>query len=269
MLTIISIESSLSSGWLLPIAEGEQRFKFFSSFYTYRSCWVWLIAQNGIAQKKWKWTNAKRRNDIDTVGVRAGCVLTAFEDSSFNGDQVVYLALHLHHPRNKQEAIVQKLHFSNLTFAPRSPSELILVIGEKHRLWFWTVWSRSGLDSVHVTNPPVADGWSLHRPQAMSTCTKKSNRSSASVERYNSPPQVEQVTQQLSVLREIHFYKLYISISCDMSQLSHTALVTHAIAWCPHLILMVLEKFFFKLLAVTLSIWWGAQLSNPWYVLQP
>jgi len=54
-------------GWLLPIAEGEQRFKFFSSFYTYR-------------------------NDIDTVGVRAGCVLTAFEDSSFNGDQVTIRA---------------------------------------------------------------------------------------------------------------------------------------------------------------------------------
>ena len=30
----------------------------------------------------------KCRNDIDTVGVRAGCALTAFEDSSFNGDQV-------------------------------------------------------------------------------------------------------------------------------------------------------------------------------------
>merc|ERR1712130_166638 len=54
-------------GWLLPIAEGEQRFKFFSSFYTYR-------------------------NDIDTVGVRAGCALTAFEDSSFNGDQVTIRA---------------------------------------------------------------------------------------------------------------------------------------------------------------------------------
>jgi len=54
-------------GWVLPIAEGEQRFKFFSSFYTYR-------------------------NDIDTVGVRAGCILTAFEDSSFNGDQVTVRA---------------------------------------------------------------------------------------------------------------------------------------------------------------------------------
>ena len=27
------------------------------------------------------------------MGVRAGCVLTAFEDSSFNGDQVFYIAL--------------------------------------------------------------------------------------------------------------------------------------------------------------------------------
>ena len=32
------------------------------------------------------------RNDIDTVGVRAGCILTAFEDSSFNGDQVTVRA---------------------------------------------------------------------------------------------------------------------------------------------------------------------------------
>ena len=54
-------------GWLLPIPEGEQRFKFFSSYYTYR-------------------------NDIDVVGVRSGCVLTAFEDSSFNGDQVTVRA---------------------------------------------------------------------------------------------------------------------------------------------------------------------------------
>ena len=37
--------------------------------------------------------------------------------------------------------------------------------------------------------------------------------------------------------------------------------VTHVIVWCPYLILMVLEKFFFKLPAVTHSIWWGAQLS--------
>ena len=38
-------------------------------------------------------------------------------------------------------------------------------------------------------------------------------------------------------------------------------LVTNAIVWCPHLILMVLEKFFLKLLAVTNLIWRGAQLS--------
>ena len=28
------------------------------------------------------------RNDMDTVGVRAGCTLTAYSDSSFNGDRV-------------------------------------------------------------------------------------------------------------------------------------------------------------------------------------
>ena len=32
------------------------------------------------------------RNDIETIGVRAGCSLTAFEDSDFNGDQVVIRA---------------------------------------------------------------------------------------------------------------------------------------------------------------------------------
>ena len=135
------------SGWLLPIAEGEQRFKFFSSFYTYRSCWMWLISPKWNCAKRWKWTNANRRNDIDTVGVHAGCVLTAFEDSSFNGDQVFHIALYLHNPGNKQEdnyseAIVKKLHFSNLIFALRSPSELILVIGEKHQLWFISPFTR-------------------------------------------------------------------------------------------------------------------------------
>ena len=28
------------------------------------------------------------RNDMDTVGVRAGCTLTAYSDSSFNGDRI-------------------------------------------------------------------------------------------------------------------------------------------------------------------------------------
>ena len=71
---------------------------------------MWLIAQNEIMPKKI--TNAKRRNDIDTVGVRAGCVLTAFEDSSFNGDQVFYIALnlHLHHSTSNKAAL--HLHHS-------------------------------------------------------------------------------------------------------------------------------------------------------------
>ena len=28
------------------------------------------------------------RNDMDLVGVRAGCTLTAYSDSSFNGDRI-------------------------------------------------------------------------------------------------------------------------------------------------------------------------------------
>ena len=28
------------------------------------------------------------RNDMDTVGVRAGCTLTAYSDSSFNGNRI-------------------------------------------------------------------------------------------------------------------------------------------------------------------------------------
>ena len=103
--------------------------------------WMWLISSKWNYAKKWKWTNAKRRNDIDTVGVRAGCVLTAFEDSSFNGDQVLALHLRLHHSTSNKAALHlhhsgKKLIFSTLTFAFRSPSELILVIGEKHQLWF-------------------------------------------------------------------------------------------------------------------------------------
>ena len=32
------------------------------------------------------------RNDIETIGVKAGCTLTAFSDSSFNGDRVAIAA---------------------------------------------------------------------------------------------------------------------------------------------------------------------------------
>ena len=157
------------SGWLLPIAEGEQRFKFFSSFYTYRSCWSsseygWL-AQNEIMQKNKTKRNIQTPNSGTTL-TRWECALVAFWlllRIAASTEIRFYLALHLHHPGNQQadtysEAIVQKLHFSNLTFALRSPLELILVIGEKHRLWFWTVWSRSGLDSVHWQIPLLQMG---------------------------------------------------------------------------------------------------------------
>jgi len=53
--------SSCSGGWKLAIPEGETRFRFWSSYYKYR-------------------------NDIDLVGVRAGCTFTGFTGSKFNGE---------------------------------------------------------------------------------------------------------------------------------------------------------------------------------------
>ena len=55
--------SSCSGGWKLVIPIGELRFRWFTSYWSYR-------------------------NDMDTVGVRAGCTLTAYSDSSFNGDRI-------------------------------------------------------------------------------------------------------------------------------------------------------------------------------------
>ena len=54
---------SCSGGWKLVIPVGELRFRWFTSYWSYR-------------------------NDMDTVGVRAGCTLTAYSDSSFNGDRI-------------------------------------------------------------------------------------------------------------------------------------------------------------------------------------
>ena len=74
----ISMEPFLG-GWKLVIPIGELRFRWFTSYWSYR-------------------------NDMDTVGVRAGCTLTgmtniyqalhiqhflaAYSDSSFNGDRI-------------------------------------------------------------------------------------------------------------------------------------------------------------------------------------
>merc|ERR1719362_536760 len=52
-----------SGGWKLVIPVGELRFRWFTSYWSYR-------------------------NDMDTVGVRAGCTLTAYSDSSYNGDRI-------------------------------------------------------------------------------------------------------------------------------------------------------------------------------------
>jgi len=55
--------SKCDGGWKLVIPIGELRFRWFTSYWSYR-------------------------NDMDTVGVRAGCTLTAYSDSSFNGDRI-------------------------------------------------------------------------------------------------------------------------------------------------------------------------------------
>jgi len=57
-------EHDCSSGWKLVIPQGTLKFKWFTSYWKYR-------------------------NDMETVGVRAGCTLLLFEDSSFNGYNVV------------------------------------------------------------------------------------------------------------------------------------------------------------------------------------
>jgi len=50
-------------GWKLVIPIGELRFRMFTSWYMYR-------------------------NDMDTVGIRAGCTLTAYSDSDFSGNRI-------------------------------------------------------------------------------------------------------------------------------------------------------------------------------------
>merc|ERR1712179_794303 len=52
------------SGWKLPIGEEEMKFKVFTSTFKYR-------------------------NGIDVIGVRANCTFIGYEDSDFNGDQMI------------------------------------------------------------------------------------------------------------------------------------------------------------------------------------
>jgi len=56
-------EKDCTSGWKLIIPEGQLRFKWMGLYYAYR-------------------------NDIETVGVRAGCTFTGFSDSSYNGERI-------------------------------------------------------------------------------------------------------------------------------------------------------------------------------------
>lgn len=55
--------STCTGGWKLVIPMGELRFRWFSSYFSYR-------------------------NDMDTIGVRAGCTFTGYSDSSYNGNRI-------------------------------------------------------------------------------------------------------------------------------------------------------------------------------------
>jgi hypothetical protein len=61
--------STCRGGWSLELPEGDTAFPFLSS----------------------SWPN---RNDMDLVGVRAGCSFTGFAGSSFNGEKVTVRAPH-------------------------------------------------------------------------------------------------------------------------------------------------------------------------------
>ena len=62
---------------MIPI--GELRFRWFTSYWSYRCPDIFMFTHAMLRLP---------RNDMDTVGVRAGCTLTAYSDSSFNGDRV-------------------------------------------------------------------------------------------------------------------------------------------------------------------------------------
>jgi len=55
--------STCSGGWKLVIPMGEIRFRWFTSYWSYR-------------------------NDMDTIGIRAGCTFTGYSDSSFNHNRI-------------------------------------------------------------------------------------------------------------------------------------------------------------------------------------
>merc|ERR1712062_215182 len=59
--------STCNGGWRLVIPQVEMRFRWFTATYSYR-------------------------NDIDVIGVRAGCTFTGYSDSSFNGQRMTIRA---------------------------------------------------------------------------------------------------------------------------------------------------------------------------------
>jgi len=64
---VVYDSGSCNGGWNLKISEGEISFPYFSSYWKYR-------------------------NDIDLIGVRAGCTLTAFSDTGYSGKRGTFRA---------------------------------------------------------------------------------------------------------------------------------------------------------------------------------
>ena len=69
-----------TGGWKLVVPQGQLRFRWFTSYWSYRF----------ISKQKEEFKDDENfcRNDMDTVGIRAGCTLILYSDSSFNGDSV-------------------------------------------------------------------------------------------------------------------------------------------------------------------------------------
>ena len=68
-----------SGGWKLVTPEGQLRFRWFTSYWKYR--WI-------FKKKEFRDDEIFCRNDMDTVGIIAGCTLSLFAGSSFNGPGV-------------------------------------------------------------------------------------------------------------------------------------------------------------------------------------
>ena len=85
----------------MVIPVGELRFRWFTSYWSYRCNTLFSFYPCELILL---------RNDMDTVGVRAGCTLTAYSDSSFNGDRIDIKATTI--DRQKKENLI--IYLKNL-----------------------------------------------------------------------------------------------------------------------------------------------------------